>query len=139
MTLTVTVLAGRGLDIVRVGEHRDELRTRLGSCESFHRTLDAPLSDHFESQGLLLTYDSCGRLELIEAVPRAEVWIEEVLLLERSCPEVIADLDDLGITGVEHDAILEFRAHGFSLYATNLHDDDSELESVGVFTPDYCT
>ncbi|SDW37047.1 hypothetical protein SAMN05421504_101407 [Amycolatopsis xylanica] len=135
--MTFTVLAGQGLDVAKLGEHRDELRARLGAYESFQRTPDAPVTDHFDHLDLMLTYDDTGRLELIEVASPADVVFSSVPLLGRSCPDVVEELAEQGIVGVEHDSLVEFREQGFCLFSEDLHDEDVELDGVGVFAPGY--
>jgi hypothetical protein len=135
--LTLTIIANKGVNIAIFGEDRDVLRLRLGPYESFRRTPDAPVTDHFIDVGLLLEFDEEERLNLIEVTPPADVQFQGTALLEKNYHEVIAALREKGIQGVEDSAGMQYIEHGFSLFSSAPGGGDAEVEGVTVFAPGY--
>ncbi|MFD9218632.1 hypothetical protein ACFWDI_01045 [Streptomyces sp. NPDC060064] len=128
-----------GLDGIEFGESQEDLRSRLGNPKSFKRNPSTEtVTDHFVELGLLLSYNSEGRLEFIEVTPAAEVTFNGVGLIGRPLNEVVTELASHGAYGESDSFGAEFTQSGFSLFAPNVDADETAIvEGVSVFPRGY--
>ncbi|MBF6204807.1 hypothetical protein IU483_11845 [Streptomyces gardneri] len=137
--MSFTVLAGQGLDVARLGEHRDALRARLGPFDVVPRSRDHPSDDYFEGLGLRLAYNASLHLELIMMGRLVDARFEGVYLLGRGWRDVVTDLAALGFVATYIDTpieqSIEYRDQGFRLFSYDPDDDEDEPEGLAVYTP----
>ena len=83
---------------LRIGTPRIQARALLGTAVTFRRTPDAPETDHFAADGLLLTYEG-DRVTFIEVVAPASPTILGVELLGVPLPHALGELARVGVVG----------------------------------------
>ncbi|XUL93997.1 hypothetical protein ACQ86D_51435 [Streptomyces galilaeus] len=135
--MSFNIVPREGLDLVRFGEERAEIRARLGECATFRRTQAGALIDHYVNFGLMLSFDVSDRLEFIEVAEPAEIFFDGISLLGRSYRQVVSELERNGAVGTEDDYGVDFRDLCFSLFAQAPGRDGSQVEGVSVFAPGY--
>ncbi|MEU2875279.1 hypothetical protein [Streptomyces sp. NPDC007070] len=135
--MSFNIVPREGLDLVRFGEERAEIRARLGECVTFRRTPAGAPIDHYVNLGLMLSFDASDRVEFIEVAEPAEIFFGGISLLGRGYRRVVSELEQNGIVGVEDDYGVEFRDLCFSLFAQASGEDGSQVEGVSVFAPGY--
>jgi hypothetical protein len=90
-----------GLEQLRLGENRSDVRARLGNFRVFRRTPDAPETDYFVACGIQVTYDDKGRVKFIEVMAPADPVLRGSRLLARATEDVVADLRVRGVESLE--------------------------------------
>lgn len=93
MDVNVTARGIPGLvELVELGDAREEVRSRLGAYREFRRTPDANPSDQFTS-GPMITYDGeGGRVLMIEIASPTIAHLDGIPLNERRVKDVLRDL-----------------------------------------------
>ncbi|GGT03864.1 hypothetical protein [Streptomyces chromofuscus] len=123
-----------GLAGIRFGESRASLRDGLGEYQSFRRTPDAPLIDHFMQAGLMLGFDEADRLNFIECTDRAEPSLSGVRLTGRPLGEVVAELSDRRVPFQLDESGCSLTGLGVSLYSPAPDELDVDVEGVAIFS-----
>lgn len=131
------IIPCEGIDLVRFGERRGEIKARLGEPVTFERTQAGAAIDHYLDLGLMLSFDSADRLEFIEVAEPAEIFFGGISLLERSYGSVVSELGRNGVVGVEDAFGIEFRELCFSLFVQAQGEEGTQVEGVSIFAPGY--
>ena len=120
---------GDGLEAVKLGDPRDDVRSVLGNFRSLKGPYD-PARDLFVSQGVQVVYDNESRAREIMVDVPAQARLRGVDLLGRSLDDVLADLAaHIGAAISDaYGAVLP--QMGISLYAV-----EGQVESVTIGYP----
>jgi hypothetical protein len=107
----------QGLSDLKLGEEREAVRQRFRNFRVFRRTSDAPETDLFATDGLLVTYGSGDRVTFIELASPADPTIKGVHVLGRDLGEVLYQLRERGVSFVADQDGANVQGWGVGLYA----------------------
>lgn len=143
------IIPGRGIALVRIGEHRAEVERRMGApnvereSRCYYHDLGPPL---------VIDYDAAGTVEMVEIAysshPEHAVTLDGIQLSYRAMDDVMRDLRSVGLQGRPSDIGYDFPT-GFSIWSMHslsladldpkaTSDDDRQVvEGVSVAEPVY--
>ncbi|MEU6340985.1 hypothetical protein ABZ883_08540 [Streptomyces sp. NPDC046977] len=142
------IIPGRGVDLVKIGEHRSRVEERIGLP---HHGPGGERAVYNTSPMLVITYAADGTVELVEISHSggggdAEAEFDGVQLTYRFLDDVVSELHARGYTSIRSDIGHDFHA-GFavwsmhSLWAGDLDptagEDDERVISEGVSIAPY--
>ena len=91
------ILDPQGTADLRLGMPKSDVRALLGEWREFHRTTESPASDQFVAAGVLVTYDECGRVSVIEFADPASPRLSGALMLGLTVSQLRESLTRLGL------------------------------------------
>lgn len=100
------------------GDDRKNARSNLNSKYfTFTKYRGETETDSFDEIGLHLYYDSCDRLELVEAFHPADISFQGVRFIGQNLDAVKLEMEKLGFTWVGADVGVDFPEAGIALTA----------------------